>query len=68
MKYKTIIGDRVFVGSDTQFIAPVTIGSDSVIASGSTITKAVPEGALALTRTPQVNKEGYAKKLIKSEN
>lgn len=64
-KYKTIIGDRVFVGSDTQFVAPVTVGSDSIIASGSTITKAVPAGALALTRTPQVNKEGYAKKLTK---
>lgn len=64
-KYKTVIGDRVFVGSDTQFIAPVTVGSDSIIASGSTITKAVPEGALALSRTPQVNKEGYAKKFKK---
>ncbi len=65
-KYKTIIGDRVFVGSDTQFIAPVTVGSDSIIASGSTITKEVPAGALALTRTPQVNKDGYAKRLVKS--
>lgn len=64
-KYKTVIGDRVFVGSDTQFIAPVVVESDSVIASGSTITKTVPAGALALSRTPQVNKEGYAKKFLK---
>jgi bifunctional UDP-N-acetylglucosamine pyrophosphorylase/glucosamine-1-phosphate N-acetyltransferase len=64
-KYKTIIGDRVFVGSDSQFIAPVTVESDSIIASGTTVTKTVPKGALALSRTPQVNKEGYAKKFLK---
>lgn len=67
-KYKTIIGDRVFVGSDSQLVAPVTIGSDSLIASGTTITKNVPEGALALARTPQVNKENYAKKFKKTES
>lgn len=64
-KYKTVIGDRVFVGSDTQFVAPVTVGNDVLIASGSTITKSIPDGALALSRTPQVNKEGYASKLMK---
>lgn len=64
-KYKTTIGDRVFVGSDSQFIAPVTVESDSIIASGTTVTKSVPAGALALSRAPQVNKEGYAKKFIK---
>lgn len=65
-KYKTVIGDRVFVGSDTQLIAPVTVESDSIIASGTTVTKNVPAGSLALSRTPQVNKEGYAKKFMKS--
>lgn len=64
-KYKTTIGDRVFVGSDTQLVAPVTVESDSIIASGTTVTKTVPNGALALSRTPQVNKEGYAKKFMK---
>lgn len=64
-KYKTIIGDRVFVGSDTQLVAPVTVESDSIIASGTTVTKTVPSGALALSRVPQVNKEGYAKKFLK---
>jgi bifunctional UDP-N-acetylglucosamine pyrophosphorylase/glucosamine-1-phosphate N-acetyltransferase len=64
-KHKTVIGDRVFVGSDTQFIAPVIVESDSIIASGATITKNIPSGALALARTPQVNKEGYAKKFKK---
>jgi bifunctional UDP-N-acetylglucosamine pyrophosphorylase / glucosamine-1-phosphate N-acetyltransferase len=67
-KYKTVIGDRVFVGSDSQLVAPVTIESDALIASGTTVTKNVPAGALALSRAPQVNKEGYAKKFKKSES
>ena len=61
-KYKTIIGDRVFVGSDSQFIAPVTVGSDAIIASGSTITKDVPAEALAIARGRQENKLGLAVK------
>lgn len=52
-KYKTIVEDDVFVGSDTQFVAPVTIGRNSLIAAGSTITKDVPADALALSRSPQ---------------
>lgn len=60
-KYKTIIGDRVFVGSDSQFIAPVSIGADAVIGSGSTITKDVPEKALAVARSKQFIKENYVK-------
>lgn len=67
-KYQTLIGDRVFVGSDSQLVAPLSIGSDSLIASGTTVTKDVPEGALALARAPQINKEGYAKKFKKSES
>lgn len=61
-KYKTTIGNNVFVGSDSQMIAPVTIEDDSIVASGSTINKNVPKGALALGRSRQVNKEGYAEK------
>lgn len=61
-KYFTKIGSNVFVGSDSQMIAPVEIADDSIIASGSTINKDVPEGSLALGRSRQVNKEGYAKK------
>jgi bifunctional UDP-N-acetylglucosamine pyrophosphorylase/glucosamine-1-phosphate N-acetyltransferase len=60
-KYKTIIGDRVFVGSDSQFVAPVKVGNDAVIGSGSTITKDVPERALAIARSKQWMKEGYVK-------
>lgn len=52
-KYRTIIGDRVFVGSDTQFIAPVKIGEGSTIGAGSTITKNVPADSLALSRVKQ---------------
>lgn len=61
-KYKTKIGKNVFVGSDTQFIAPVEIGDSAVIGSGSTITKNVPENALAVARGKQVIKENYTKK------
>ncbi len=58
-KYQTTIGNNVFVGSDTQFIAPVKIGDHAVIGSGSTITKNVPAHALAVTRAPQVIRENY---------
>jgi len=66
-KYKTVIKDRVFVGSDTQLVAPVEVGADSIIASGTTVTKNVPEGALAIGRAKQENKENYAKKFKKSD-
>jgi bifunctional UDP-N-acetylglucosamine pyrophosphorylase/glucosamine-1-phosphate N-acetyltransferase len=58
-KYRTTIGDRVFVGSDTQFVAPVEIGDDAVIGSGSTITKSVPAKALAVARGKQIVKENW---------
>jgi bifunctional UDP-N-acetylglucosamine pyrophosphorylase/glucosamine-1-phosphate N-acetyltransferase len=58
-KYKTKIGNNVFVGSDTQFIAPISIGDDAVIGSGSTLTKDVPARALAVARGKQFIKENY---------
>lgn len=61
-KYKTKIGNRVFVGSDTQFVAPIEIGDDAVIGSGSTITKSVPAKALAVARGKQIIKENYTVK------
>jgi bifunctional UDP-N-acetylglucosamine pyrophosphorylase / glucosamine-1-phosphate N-acetyltransferase len=61
-KHKTTIEDDVFVGSDTQFVAPVRIGRGSLIAAGSTITKDVPPDSLALSRTEQVNKEGWRRR------
>ena len=61
-KHQTVIEDDVFVGSDTQFVAPVTIGRGSLIGAGSTITQDVPADALALSRTEQKNIEGWAKR------
>jgi len=61
-KYKTTIEDDVFVGSDTQLIAPVTIGRNSLIGAGSTITKDVPADALALSRTEQRIIAGWRKR------
>jgi len=51
-KYKTTIGSNVFVGSDSQLVAPLVIEDDVMIAAGSTITADVPQGALAISRTP----------------
>jgi bifunctional UDP-N-acetylglucosamine pyrophosphorylase/glucosamine-1-phosphate N-acetyltransferase len=59
-KHETVIGDEVFVGSATQFVAPVTIGRGAVIAAGTTITADVPPDALAIARVPQVNRPGWA--------
>ncbi len=52
-KHTTVIGDGVFVGSDTQFVAPVTIGKGALIGAGATITENVPPYALALSRAEQ---------------
>jgi bifunctional UDP-N-acetylglucosamine pyrophosphorylase / glucosamine-1-phosphate N-acetyltransferase len=59
-KHLTTIGDGAFVGSDSTLVAPVTIGAGSYIAAGSSITEDVPEGALALGRSRQVTKPGWA--------
>ncbi|QMU62003.1 MAG: UDP-N-acetylglucosamine diphosphorylase/glucosamine-1-phosphate N-acetyltransferase [Gammaproteobacteria bacterium] len=58
-KHRTTIGDNVFVGSDTQFIAPVTIGDGATIGAGSTITKDSPEQKLTLARSKQVSIDGW---------
>ena len=62
-KYKTIIGNNVFVGSNSTIIAPVELGDNSLIGAGSTITHSVPTDAIALGRGRQINKEDYAKRL-----
>ncbi|WP_331773955.1 bifunctional UDP-N-acetylglucosamine diphosphorylase/glucosamine-1-phosphate N-acetyltransferase GlmU [Sulfurospirillum sp. 1612] len=51
-KFKTIIGKNVFIGSDTQLVAPVTIEDDVMIAAGTTVTKNVKQGSLAINRHP----------------
>lgn len=52
-KHKTVIGNDVFIGSDSQLVAPVRIGDGATIGAGSTITKDVPAGGLTLSRSPQ---------------
>jgi bifunctional UDP-N-acetylglucosamine pyrophosphorylase / glucosamine-1-phosphate N-acetyltransferase len=59
-KRKTVIGDQVFVGSDSTLVAPVSLGKGAYIAAGSCITEDVPEDALALGRSRQTIKEGWA--------
>lgn len=61
-KHKTIIEDDVFVGSDTQFVAPVRVGKGAYIGSGSTITKDVPKGALSVARARQKDFPGWAER------
>ena len=58
-KHKTVIGDDVFIGSDVQLVAPVSVGRNSLVAAGTTVTKDVPPDSLAIARTPQVNKDGW---------
>ncbi|HEX3986841.1 MAG TPA: bifunctional UDP-N-acetylglucosamine diphosphorylase/glucosamine-1-phosphate N-acetyltransferase GlmU [Acidobacteriaceae bacterium] len=60
-KHPTLIGDRVFIGSDSALVAPVVIGEGAYVAAGSIITDNVPADALALGRARQVNKPGWAK-------
>ena len=59
-KEQTIIEDQVFIGSDAQLIAPVKVGHGAIIGAGTTVTQDVPPGALGISRTMQVNKEGVA--------
>lgn len=63
-KHRTVIGERVFVGSNTMLVAPVSLGDDSMTASGSVITRDVPAAALALSRAPQEVKPGLAKRMF----
>jgi len=64
MKHRTTIGARVFIGSNTMLVAPVSVGNDAMTGSGAVITKNVPDGALALARAPQENKLGAATRLL----
>lgn len=61
-KYRTVIGEDVFLGSDTQLIAPVTIGDRSMVAAGTTVTQDVPADSLAISRVAQVNRVGWVTK------
>jgi bifunctional UDP-N-acetylglucosamine pyrophosphorylase/glucosamine-1-phosphate N-acetyltransferase len=61
-KHPTVLGDGVFVGSNTELVAPLNIGDRAVIGAGSTITSDVPEDSLAVSRVKQKNVEGWAKR------
>jgi bifunctional UDP-N-acetylglucosamine pyrophosphorylase/glucosamine-1-phosphate N-acetyltransferase len=62
-KHQTIIGDHVFVGSNVELVAPIKVGNGSTIGAGSTITKDVPGGALAISRAKQKNIKGWSKRI-----
>ncbi len=61
-KYPTVIGNRVFIGSDSALVAPVRLGDGAYVAAGSTITDNVPADGLGIARGRQVNKPGWASK------
>ena len=61
-KHQTRIDDGVFVGSDSQLVAPVHVGPGAYVAAGSTITRDVPPGSLAVARSHQINKDGWAER------
>jgi bifunctional UDP-N-acetylglucosamine pyrophosphorylase/glucosamine-1-phosphate N-acetyltransferase len=61
-KYRTVIEDGAFIGSDTQLVAPVTVGKGAVTGAGTTVYRDVPAGALAVTRPPIAFVEGWAER------
>ena len=61
-KFRTVIGNDVFIGCNSNLVAPVTIADNGYTAAGSTITDNVPENALAIARARQVNKDGWVSK------
>ncbi|AKR79256.1 MULTISPECIES: bifunctional UDP-N-acetylglucosamine diphosphorylase/glucosamine-1-phosphate N-acetyltransferase GlmU [Edwardsiella] len=64
-KHQTVIGDDVFVGSDSQLVAPVTVGRGATIAAGTTVTKNVGDGELVLSRVKQVQLSGWKRPMKK---
>lgn len=66
-KFKTIIGDGAFIGSDTQLVAPVTVGANATIGAGSTITRDTPDEQLTLSRSKQVSINGWQRPVKKEK-
>jgi bifunctional UDP-N-acetylglucosamine pyrophosphorylase/glucosamine-1-phosphate N-acetyltransferase len=64
-KHRTVIGDGAFIGSDTQLVAPVTVGRGATIGAGSTITRDTPEGELTLSRPKQLTVPGWKRPVKK---
>jgi bifunctional UDP-N-acetylglucosamine pyrophosphorylase/glucosamine-1-phosphate N-acetyltransferase len=67
-KHRTVIGDRAFIGSDTQLVAPVSVGKGATIGAGSTITRDTPDETLTLSRSEQVNVEGWQRPVKKPQD
>ncbi len=59
-KYRTVIGERAFIGSNSALVAPVTIGADAIVAAGSTVSRDVAAGELRMVRAEQLMKPGWA--------
>jgi bifunctional UDP-N-acetylglucosamine pyrophosphorylase/glucosamine-1-phosphate N-acetyltransferase len=59
-KYRTVIGERAFIGSNSALVAPVTIGADAIVAAGSTVSRDVAPGELRMVRAEQLMKPGWA--------
>ncbi|BBJ00720.1 bifunctional protein GlmU [Ferrigenium kumadai] len=66
-KFRTIIEDDAFIGSDTQLVAPVTVGKGATIGAGSTITKDTPQGGLTLSRSKQLSIAGWQRPVKKKQ-
>jgi len=62
-KHTTVLDDGAFIGSDSQLVAPVRVGKGAYVATGTCVTRDVPDGALAIARPHQENKEGYADRI-----
>lgn len=63
-KHRTEIGDHVFIGSNTMLVAPVTVGNEAMTATGTVVTRDVPDGDMAVARAKQDNKGGFARKFF----
>lgn len=66
-KMRTSVGDDVFIGCNTNLVAPISVGNNVYIAAGSTLTDDVPDSALAIARARQVNKQGWVPPYMKKE-
>ncbi|MBW9257256.1 MAG: bifunctional UDP-N-acetylglucosamine diphosphorylase/glucosamine-1-phosphate N-acetyltransferase GlmU [Candidatus Thiodiazotropha sp. (ex. Lucinisca nassula)] len=67
-KFRTVIGDRAFIGSDTQLVAPVTVGEGATIGAGSTITKNAPAEQLTLSRAKQISIDNWVRPVKKAKD
>jgi len=66
-KHQTIIGDGAFIGSDSQLVAPVTVGEGATIGAGSTVTRDAPAGELTVSRAKQVSVKGWKRPVKKAK-